>query len=72
MWGELVALGVDQVDAVGRVISVNRKVVEVGGHLYTETPKNRKFRRTIYPRVTPDMYVGTTSGVLDRVRAATG
>ncbi|HEY1701925.1 MAG TPA: hypothetical protein VGG75_19635 [Trebonia sp.] len=55
-WGELVALGVDQVDPDGRVISVNRKVVEVRGHLYVETPKNRKFRRTIYPRVTPDGY----------------
>jgi integrase len=35
---------------------VNRKVVEVRRHLYVETPKNRKFRRTIYPRVTPDGY----------------
>jgi integrase len=55
-WGELVALGADQVDPDGRMISVNRKVVEVRGHLYVETPKNRKFRRTIYPRVAPDGY----------------
>jgi hypothetical protein len=38
------------------VITVDRKVVEVGGHLYVEAPKNRKFRRTVYPRLTPDGY----------------
>jgi integrase len=38
------------------VITVDRKVVEVGGRLYVEAPKNRKFRRTIYPRRTPDGY----------------
>jgi hypothetical protein len=32
------------------------KVVEVAGHLYVEAPKNRKFRRTIYPRCTPGGY----------------
>ena len=35
------------------MISVDRKVVEVAGHLYVEVPKNRKYRRTIYPRRTP-------------------
>ena len=30
--------------------------VEVCGHLYIEAPKNRKFRRTIYPRRTPGGY----------------
>jgi len=29
---------------------------DVGGHLYAEAPKNRKYRRTIYPRRTPDGY----------------
>jgi integrase len=38
------------------VITVDRKVVEVGGRLYLEAPKNRKFRRTVYPRRTPDGY----------------
>jgi integrase len=38
------------------VITVDRKVVEVAGHLYIEAPKNRKFRRTIYPRRTPGGY----------------
>ncbi len=28
-------------------------MVEVRGHLFVEAPKNRKRRRTIYPRVTP-------------------
>jgi integrase len=85
-------------------------VVEVGGQLYVEAPKNRKYRRAIYPRLTPagyphslrhvfcstalftwkldptdvsrmaghanyrmtlEMYVGTTAGVLDRARPAT-
>jgi integrase len=38
------------------VIAVDRKVVEVAGHLYLEAPKNRKRRRTIYPRTTPVGY----------------
>ena len=38
------------------MITVDRKVVEVAGHLYVEAPKNRKYRRTIYPRRTPAGY----------------
>jgi hypothetical protein len=52
-WGELTALTTGQIDQVGRVITVDRKVVEIAGHLYVEAPKNRKMRRTIYPRVLP-------------------
>src|SRR6266700_3311957 len=55
-WGELAALTVSQVDPAGQVIGVDRKVVEVGGRLYLEAPKNRKHRRTIYPRLTPGGY----------------
>jgi integrase len=55
-WGELAALTVPQVDTAGRVIMVDRKVVEVGGHLFAEAPKNRKRRKTIYPRLTPAGY----------------
>ena len=55
-WGELAALTIAQVDPAARVISVDRKVVEVAGHLYVEAPKNRKCRRTIYPRRTPAGY----------------
>jgi integrase len=55
-WGELAALTIAQVDSGARVISVDRKVVEVAGHLYVEAPKNRKYRRTIYPRRTPARY----------------
>jgi integrase len=55
-WGELAALTITQVDPAARVISVDRKVVEVGGHLYVEPPKNRKYRRTIYPVRTPAGY----------------
>ncbi|MGH3275952.1 MAG: hypothetical protein ACRDNZ_16705, partial [Streptosporangiaceae bacterium] len=55
-WGELAALTVSQVDQDGRVITVDRKVVEVAGHLYAEAPKNRKHRKTIYPRRTPAGY----------------
>ena len=56
-WGELAALTIPQVDTGTRVITVDRKVVEVGGHLYVEAPKCRKFRRTIYPRRTPAGYL---------------
>jgi integrase len=55
-WGELTALTIAQVDTAARVIAVDRKVIEVAGHLYLEAPKNRKRRRTIYPRITPAGY----------------
>ena len=55
-WGELTALTIGQTDTAGRVITVDRKVIEVAGHLYIEAPKNRKSRRTIYPRITPAGY----------------
>ena len=55
-WGELTALTVPQIDQARRIITVDRKVVEVAGHLYVEAPKNRKYRRTIYPRRTPAGY----------------
>ena len=55
-WGELTALTTGQIDQAARVITVDRKVVEVAGHLYVEAPKCRKHRRTIYPRRTPDGY----------------
>jgi hypothetical protein len=51
------ALTVAQVDPATRVISVDCAVVEVAGHLYLEAPKNRKRRRTIYPRTTPAGYL---------------
>ena len=53
------------------MITVDRKVVEVAGHLYVEAPRNRKYRKTIYPRDTPvGYYVGSTAGVLDRAPTA--
>ncbi len=52
-WGELTALTIPQIDQAGRIITVDRKVVEVAGHLYVEAPKNRKYRRTIYPAARP-------------------
>ena len=55
-WGELTALTIAQVDQAARAITVDRKVVEVGGRLYLEAPKNRKHRRTIYPRRTSAGY----------------
>jgi integrase len=54
--GELAALAIPQVDQDARVITVDRKVTEVAGHLYIEAPKGRKSRRTIYPRNTPVGY----------------
>jgi integrase len=55
-WGELIALTIPQLDQDARVITVDRKVVEVAGHLFLEAPKNRKHRKTIYPRRTPAGY----------------
>jgi integrase len=55
-WGELAGLTVPQVDPAHRVITVDRKVIEVAGHLFVEAPKNRKWRRTIYPRAAPAGY----------------
>jgi integrase len=55
-WGELTALTIAQIDAATRVIMVDRKVIEVAGHLFIEAPKGRKYRRTIYARLTPDGY----------------
>ena len=54
--GELFALTVDQVAAAARVITADRKVVEVSGKLYLEAPKGRKRRSTIYPVRTPAGY----------------
>ena len=56
-WGELIALTIPQTDQDARVITVDRKVVEVAGHLFLEAPKNRKHRKTIYPRRTPAGYL---------------
>jgi integrase len=55
-WGELAALTIAQIDQTARVITVDRKVAEIAGHLYLEAPKNRKRRQTIYPRATPAGY----------------
>jgi integrase len=55
-WGELAALTIPQVSQSARVITVDRKVVDIAGHLFVEAPKNRKHRRTIYPRRTPGGY----------------
>ncbi|MGH9018881.1 MAG: tyrosine-type recombinase/integrase, partial [Acidimicrobiales bacterium] len=55
-WGEIAALTIGQVRAAARVITVDRKVVEVAGRLFAEPPKNRKHRQTIYPRLTPGGY----------------
>jgi integrase len=68
-WGELAALTIGQADPGGRVITVDRKVVEVGGRLYVEAPKNRKLRRTVYPCRTPDGYE-LADRLADRVQAA--
>jgi hypothetical protein len=45
-WGELAALTIGQIDQAARVVTVDRKVIEVGGQLYIEAPKGRKWRRT--------------------------
>src|ERR1039458_10404513 len=54
--GELFALPAGQIAAATRVITVDRKVVEVGGKLFLEAPKSRKRRSTVYPVRTPAGY----------------
>jgi hypothetical protein len=54
--GELFALTAVQLAPESRVITVDRKVVEICGKLYVEAPKGRKYRSTIYPVRTPDGY----------------
>ena len=68
-WGELTALTIAQVDLAARVIAVDRKVVEVGGRLYVEAPKNRKYRRTVYPRHTSAGYP-LAARLADRIQGA--
>ena len=55
-WGEVAALTIAQVDPSSRVITIDRKVIEVAGQLFVEAPKNRKHRRTVYSVHTPGGY----------------
>jgi integrase len=72
--GELAALTTGQVDEPGRVITVDRKVVEVRGRLYVEAPKNRKRRATVYPLLSPGGYplAERLSARVDEARRAGG
>ena len=56
-WGEVAALTTGQIDPAARVVTVDRKVIEIGGRQYLEPPKGRKQRRTIYPRRIPAGYL---------------
>jgi integrase len=69
--GELFALTIAQVATATRVITVDRKLVEVAGHLYVEAPKCRKFRATIYPVRTPQGYplAGKLAARIEQARA---
>ena len=69
--GELFALTAGQIAPGARVITVDRKLVEVAGHLYTEAPKCRKFRATIYPVTTPAGYpfAGKLAARIEQARA---
>jgi integrase len=54
--GEIFALTIWQVFTAGRVIDVDRKVIEVSGALITGLPKGCKRRKTVYPARTPNGY----------------
>jgi integrase len=54
--GELFALTIDQITPGGRVIDVDRKVIEVSGKVLNGLPKGSKRRKTIYPARTPEGY----------------
>jgi hypothetical protein len=45
-WGELTALTIWQVDLAGRVITVDRKVIEVAGHLSRHPSAGSTARRS--------------------------
>ena len=55
-WGELTALTIPQIDQAGRVITVDRQVIEVAGHPYVEGPSAgstaRRSTRAARPTVT--------------------
>lgn len=103
-WGELAALTIGQIDQADRVITVDRKVIGIGGRRYEGAPKNRgddggrswtwhslrhvfcttalftwrieasdvsRLAGQSNVRITLDLYVGATVGVLDRARSAT-
>jgi integrase len=70
-WGELAALTIGQVERTARTITVDRKVIEVGGRLYVEAPKNRKYRTTVYPTRTPSGYP-LAERIAARIQAAQG
>jgi len=57
-WGELAALTITQVDPGTRTVTVDRKVIEVGGRQYAEVPKGRTMRRTVHPRQAPAGHLG--------------
>ena len=52
-WGELAALTIPQVDQAARVITVDRKVVEVSGQLYLEAPKTASTAKRSAPGARP-------------------
>jgi integrase len=70
-WGELAALALDQIDPASRTVTVDRKIIEIGGTLHLESPKGRKKRRTVYPSQTPGGYplAGKLADRIDRARA---
>jgi integrase len=69
--GELFALTTGQIDPDARVITVDRKLIEVAGQLYVEAPKCRKYRATIYPVRTPEGYplAARLAARIEQVRA---
>ena len=67
--GELFAVTAGQITPGARVITVDRKVVEVAGKLYLEAPKGRKRRSTIYPARTPAGYP-LADAIADRIQQA--
>ena len=70
-WGEVAALTTGQIDPAARVVTVDRKVIEIGGRRYVEPPKCRKQRRTIYPCRAPGGYplAGKVAARIQQARA---
>jgi hypothetical protein len=68
-WGELAALNITQIDPDTRTVTVDRKIIEIGGKMFAEAPKGRKKRRAIYPRVIPASYP-LAQRIADRIERA--
>ncbi len=70
-WGELSALTIPQIDPPARIITIDRKIIEIGGTSTSKHPRTASSARTIYPAHTPDGYplAGKLAARIEAARA---